>query len=158
MLQPGGDFYFLIVDLHGEKDTKRILRDLNAAFDRGDERLRAALGAANLMINAAACRALEEGDPRALGELMVEAQRLFDERIAPACPDELTSPVLHRVLASPALRTLAWGGKGVGSQGDGSAQIICRGVEERAALAAILERGEGVTCLPLTIPARPQGQ
>ena len=29
---------------------------------------------------------------------MIEAQAIFDQYAMPACPEELTSPVLHRVL------------------------------------------------------------
>jgi galactokinase len=81
---------------------------------------------------------------------MVEAQALFDERVAPASPAELAAPRLHAVLAHPALRELGYGGKGVGSQGDGSAQIVARGPDERTRLAAVLERDLDVRCWPLT--------
>ena len=39
----------------------------------------------------------------------------------------------------------------MGSQGDGSAQFVCRGAEERTMLASILEEDLGVSCLDLTI-------
>ena len=94
--------------------------------------------------------AVAAGDARALGELMTEAQDRFDRLVAPACP-ELAAPRLHAVLAHPALRELAWGGKGVGSQGDGSAQVVTRGPEERRALAERLADDLGVNGLPLTI-------
>lgn len=41
----------------------------------------------------------------------------------PACPSELTAPKLHGLLALEAVRG-QWGAKGVGSQGDGTAQVI----------------------------------
>lgn len=47
---------------------------------------------------------------------MNEAQRLFTARAAPLCPSQLTSPVLHAVLAHPPIQHLLYGGKGVGSQ------------------------------------------
>ena len=40
-------------------------------------------------------KAIEDGDAKELGRIMTEAQKLFDEKVAPACPDELESPVLH---------------------------------------------------------------
>jgi hypothetical protein len=52
----------------------------------------------------------------AAGELMCEAQCAFDERAAPLCPEQLSSPVLHLLLAHPALQAHIHGGKGVGSQ------------------------------------------
>ena len=80
---------------------------------------------------------------------MREAQQVFDRLVAPACP-ELEAPALQAALAHPAVRDLAFGGKGVGSQGDGAAQLLARGPEEREALASILTRDLGVACLPLT--------
>ncbi len=144
VLQPGRPLHLLIVDLMQEKDTRRILSDLRGRF----ERLRDALGQRNLEIVNRARLALEAGDGPALGAIMVAAQELFDRDVAPACP-LLAAPRLHAVLSHPAARDLAWGGKGVGSQGDGAAQFVCRGPKERDALAAAL--GPSVRCLPLTL-------
>jgi galactokinase len=69
-LNPGGEFFYLIVDLRGRKDTRRILRDLNEAFMGGDRGLREALGPLNRTILEAACRAVSDGDAKALGALM----------------------------------------------------------------------------------------
>ncbi len=153
-LSVGAPLSLLIVDLRRRKDTRRILADLNAAFlaAPGPARraLRCALGAQNLELVAGARAALEGGDAPRLGELMGEAQDLFDRAVAPACWGELEAPGLHALLSHPAVRRLTWGGKGVGSQGDGAAQLVCRGAEERAALVRALA-GESVDCLPLTI-------
>jgi mevalonate kinase len=150
VLCPGSTLHLLIVDLCHAKDTKRILADLNHAF--GDPRrkaLRAALGESNLELLGQARGALEAGDACAVGELMSEAQRRFDRDVAPAS-EELRAPLLHALIAQAAVRDLTWGGKGVGSQGDGAAQFVCRGVEERQALIERLG-GQGLRCLPLTI-------
>jgi len=161
VLRPGAPVPLLIVDLRGEKDTRRILSDLNACFTgRDDERrraLRAALGPDNAALVAGARRALESGDMCVLGGLMTEAQGLFDRCVTPACPSQLLAPRLHAVLAHPAVRRLAWGGKGVGSQGDGAAQLVCRGFEEREALGGELSGAFGMQCLPLTIEANANG-
>ncbi len=150
--------HLLVIDLRGRKDTRRILRDLNGCFpDTAGERaarVRAALGERNARLVACARDALVAGDGRALGSLMVEAQAVFDSEVAPACP-ELAAPRLHEVLAHPAIGELGWGGKGVGSQGDGCAQVVARGPEERDALAQRLYADLGVACMPLTIdPSR----
>jgi len=154
-LVAGGVLHLLIVDLQSAKNTRRILADLHACFrDRADPRcapLRAALGALNLTTVERAAAALAAGDARVLGELMSEAQAVFDRDVAPACPHELRAPKLHAVLEHPAAARFAWGGKGVGSQGDGTAQFVCRGAAERDELAAILEADAGVRCLPLTV-------
>jgi len=40
-------------------------------------------------------------------------------------------PLLHEILSNPNIQELIWGGKGVGSQGDGCAQFVTKGLEER---------------------------
>ncbi len=153
-LAPRRRVHLLVVDLRAAKDTRRILADLNACFpDAPGETaagVREALGPRNLALLARARAALEAGDASALGELMREAQEVFDALLVPACP-ELAAPRLHAVLAHPALLELAFGGKGVGSGGDGCAQLVARGPEESRALAERLARDLGVACWPLTL-------
>jgi galactokinase len=150
----GGRLHLLVVDLGRTKDTRRILADLNACFPGAEgavaRDVREALGPRNAAIVVEARGIVAAGDARALGALMTEAQAVFDRLVAPACP-ELRAPRLHEVLAHPAVRRLAWGGKGVGSQGDGSAQLVARDGAARAELAAALARDLGVGCLPLTL-------
>ena len=96
--------------------------------------MRDALGPRNEGLLARARAAVAGGDVRAVGALMTEAQAIFDAQVAPACP-ELRAPRLHEVLAHPAARELALGGKGVGSGGDGSAQLVLPSAAARDALA-----------------------
>lgn len=156
LLAPAAPLHLLIVDLGRSKDTRRILRDLNACFPEAPSALAAgvrdALGPRNAELVGRARVALEAGDAGTLGALMIEAQALFDARVAPACP-ELRAPRLHEILQHAAVRELAFGGKGVGSGGDGCAQLVCRGPEERDALARRLSEETGVVCLPLGIEA-----
>jgi UTP-glucose-1-phosphate uridylyltransferase/mevalonate kinase len=155
----GGDFHMLIVDLKRGKDTQKILADLNHAYpfpqtDR-DRAVHEYLGPVNAELVGRAREAIRAGDAQALGRLMTEAQALFDGRLAPACPDQLAAPMLHKVLAHEAIQDLVWGGKGVGSQGDGSAQLVARDAASRDRAAEILARDLGVECLPLDI-SRPR--
>jgi UTP-glucose-1-phosphate uridylyltransferase/mevalonate kinase len=154
-LPVGDDIHMVIVDLHGKKDTVKILAALNKAYPFADsEGARAAqefLGRGNRAIVDAAREALAQGDPRALGSLMREAQASFDAALGPLCPDELGSPILHRLLAEASIQDLIWGGKGVGSQGDGSAQFIARGEKEQKELIAALGT-LGFSALPLRLP------
>jgi galactokinase len=154
-LAPGAPIHLLVVDLGRGKDTRRILADLNACFpDTPGERaagVREALGEESRARVARAADAVRAGDARALGSEMREAQARFDEAIAPASPGELAAPRLHAVLAHPAVAELAWGGKGVGSQGDGCAQLVARDPEARATLAARLARELGVGTLTLDL-------
>lgn len=155
LLAAGQPLHLVIVDLQHHKDTRRILADLHAQFLAPDnERTRAlrdALGRGNLELTAAARTALAEGDAQRLGALMIEAQVRFDHDVAQACPSELSAPRLHAVLADAMVRELTWGGNGVGSQGDGAVQLVCRGTNERAALIDHLSAAGTMRCLPLTI-------
>ncbi len=156
-LRPGGDFYLLIADLCGKKDTVRILSDLNAAFPFAksprDKEVHGCLGAENRRILTSARALIEAGDAAGLGALMTEAQAVFDRHLMPVC-EELKSPRLHQVLADPEIRAWTFGGKGVGSQGDGCVQFICKSRRDRDALAGYLGRQYGMPCFELDI-ARP---
>ncbi|MBM3212637.1 GHMP kinase, partial [Candidatus Poribacteria bacterium] len=92
-LEPALPVYMVIADLKRGKNTKKILADLNYHFMKGDEeikkKLRYALGEANRKILMSARHIIEHGESRELGELMIEAQRLFDDCVMPACPSEL---------------------------------------------------------------------
>ncbi len=158
-VMPGGAIHLVLVDLGAQKDTQRILADLNSAYPaartaihRGVQEL---LGPINERIVDEAQRALRAGDARRLGELMTEAQALFDCYAMPASPQELAAPILHRVLSYPALGPHIWGGKGVGSQGDGSAQFVARSRADQQAVIDILRQELGMSAIPLTIGRSP---
>ena len=151
------DLHFVLADLNAQKDTRKILSDLNRCFPKAttqtDELVQELLGAVNKDLVSRAVQALRAGDAEGLGRLMSEAQRLFDQNAVPACPDELTAPVLHEVLDYEPLREHVWGGKGVGSQGDGSAQFVARSMADQQAAVELLENGLGLTCLNQTLRA-----
>eukprot|EP00753_Platysulcus_tardus_P021647 PLAT9076.1.p1 GENE.PLAT9076.1~~PLAT9076.1.p1 ORF type:complete len:660 (+),score=271.17 PLAT9076.1:265-1980(+) len=149
--------HYVIVDLGGDKSTVAILEALQAGYPTAaDERqagVHKLLGDINLRITEAARQALARSDGERLGELMKEAQAAFDALAAPLCPEQLTSPLLHRLLALDAIQPLIWGGKGVGSQGDGTAQLLARGSEQQAEVMRIVEEQLGMACYPLCIQA-----
>lgn len=154
-LQVPANMYFVIVDLNAEKDTTEILARLSRGFpypeseiERGVQEL---LGSINKRIVHEAVEALTSSNAARLGELMSEAQAEFDRLATPACPEELTAPVLHNALNLEALHPYVYGGKGVGSQGDGTAQFIVRSEADQKAAIEIIERELGMPCLPLTI-------
>lgn len=122
--------YWVFADLCAEKNTIKILRDLNRGFpfasNEMEEREQKALGEDNQRIINQAIEYMANGNAEGLGKLMVRAQALFDQAIAPMCLDELTSPKLHEVLADPVIKQWTYGGKGVGSQGDGSIQFLAK--------------------------------
>ena len=153
-LRVGATFHWVIANLMSSKDTIRILADLNRAypFAKNDmeRNVQQALGPDNMDITTRAVRLLEAGDAPGLGWLMKEAQENFDRKIMPACP-ELTAPVLHDVLRDPEIQKLVYGGKGVGSQGDGSVQFLAKGENEAKALQEYLLRQRGMPSFTLTL-------
>ncbi len=155
-VEPGGLFHWLVIDLCRRKDTVQILRDLNRCYpatpSEAARRVRFALGEFNERLHGLARHALESGDASALGACMGEAQRRFDADVVPASA-ALEAPRQRSVLSHPALRELAHGAKGVGSQGDGCVQVLCRGEAERRALAVRLESDLEVETHPLTLGA-----
>ncbi len=149
--------FLVIVDLKGTKDTKKILSGLNVAypFPTCDlhEGIHYLLGEYNELLMQNVLEAFkDEGlGAKRIGELMNEAQIQFDRFAIPACPDELTAPKLHKILEFPQIQGLIWGGKGVGSQGDGCAQFVCRDEASQQLLVEILENNFGVSTLKMKI-------
>jgi UTP-glucose-1-phosphate uridylyltransferase/mevalonate kinase len=154
-LQVNQALYFVIVDLQARKDTMEILNRLNRCYpyaenevERGVQEL---LGPINKRLVHQSMDALRDSDAPRLGALMTEAQVFFDRYATPACPEELTSPVLHHVLGYEPLKPYILGGKGVGSQGDGTAQFICPTESDQQAVIQILERDLHLPALKMTI-------
>lgn len=151
------DMFLVIVDLCAEKDTMEILNRLNRSYPVAETDLERGvqlyLGEINKRLVLEAKEALIEGNARRVGTLMEEAQCLFDHYVAPACPAELTAPVLHRVLAYEPIREYIWGGKGVGSQGDGTAQFIARSEIDQARVIEMIESDLEMPCWKLSIRA-----
>ncbi len=156
-VQPRNDIYMVVADLKAGKNTQKILADLNACYPKSGgkigEDVRYYLGPVNKEIAHRGREAVMDGDAERLGTLMTEAQRFFDMFMAPACPQELLSPKLHFVLSSPDISDLIYGGKGVGSQGDGCVQFVARGPEEQSRLL-IKMREMDLDPYPLTIYAQ----
>lgn len=136
--------HYVFADLMSHKDTVKILADLNKAYpfphNETEREVQDALGEQNREITGRAIRYMEQGEVEKLGALMDEAQDLFDRKLAPMCPEELTAPVLHSVLNDPQVRALVWGAKGVGSQGDGTVQFLAKDAESQTALIEYLEK------------------
>jgi mevalonate kinase len=140
-IAPGKDIHMLVADLNAKKDTIKILADLNRAYPfpqyPHDEMVHEYLGALNALIIKEAQQAIIDGDAPGLGRLMNIAQSDFDKHMMPMC-SELKSPVLHSVLDDTNIRDFVFGGKGVGSQGDGCVQFVTKGPEARAELMKYL--------------------
>ncbi len=156
-LRPKEDLYFVVVDLNAQKDTMRILSRLNRCYPFAENDLehgvQELLGPINKRIVEQAIEDIRTSNAQQVGTLMTEAQSFFDKYALPACPEELTSPVLHKVLNHKPLQPHIWGGKGVGSQGDGTAQFIVRSPADQQAVMDILERDFEMKSYRLTLRA-----
>ncbi len=119
--------HWVFADLGSEKDTIRILSDLNKAYPfattEAEQNLHKALGEWNHEMIERAMNYMATGQKEALGRLMTESEEMFDKFIAPMSP-ALWAPKLHEVLNDPKILPLVYGGKGVGSHGDGSVQFL----------------------------------
>ncbi len=145
--------YWVFADLCAEKDTIRILSDLNKSYPfattEAEQNLHKALGEWNHEIVDRAIRYMAEGNVQALGQLMTEAEEQFDKYIAPMSP-ALWAPKLHEVLHDPNILPLVYGGKGVGSHGDGSVQFLARSAESQQKLIDYLN-AQGMRAYALTL-------
>lgn len=143
-LTVGQDLYLVIVDLAGAKDTQQILTQLNHCYPVARNQIAAQvqhyLGKINQNLVRQAVIAIQQGDAEAIGSLMVQAQREFDRYLIPACPQQLKAPRLHQLLNYKLLQSYIYGGKGVGSQGDGTAQLIVRDQTSQAQAIALIQR------------------
>lgn len=153
-LRVGTTFYWVIANLMSSKDTIKILADLNKCYPYAsgeqERKVQEALGRDNLKLNEEVIKTLSEGKPEVVGALMTESQRNFDEKVAPVS-DELAAPVLHSVLNDPEIKRLTYGAKGVGSQGDGTAQFLARSEEDAAKLVRYLEDTKKMPAFTLTL-------
>ncbi len=151
------DMYLVIVDLGASKDTRLILSQLNHCYPFAENDLQRSvqhyLGPLSAEITQSAYEALRDGDAETVGKLMTRAQNEFDTHLIPACPSQLNAPVLHKVLNYAPIQPYIYGGKGVGSQGDGSAQFIAKDEDAQHKVIEIIENELNMSCLQLVIEA-----
>ncbi len=147
--------YFVFADLMAKKDTVKILGDLNRSFPFAetelDNQVHEALGIDNEKIVFDCIKAIETGDVEKVGKMMLKAQANFDKKVAPACPQELTSPVLHKVLEDEYIKSLSYGRKGVGSQGDGTVQVLAKDYESQQLIKKYFKKKLKMDAYDLTI-------
>ena len=145
--------YWVFADLCAEKDTIKILSDLNKAYPfattEEEKNLHKALGEWNHDIVKKAAEYMASGDAESLGKLMTSAEAMFDKYVTPMSP-ALWAPKLHQVLQDPNIQPWIWGGKGVGSHGDGSVQFLARSAEDQQQLIDYLN-SQGMKAYPLTL-------
>jgi UTP-glucose-1-phosphate uridylyltransferase/mevalonate kinase len=159
-LRVDGNLHFVIVDLQASKDTFEILNRLNRAYpvaeNETEHNVQLLLGKINKEIVLESVEAIQQNNAPALGKLMKSAQELFDQFATPMVPEQLTAPALHKVLNYPPIAPFIWAGKGVGSQGDGTAQFLTRSQDDQEKVVQIIESELMLQCLKLTIHAGPR--
>lgn len=153
-IKVGAVFHWVIANLMASKDTVKILADLNKCFpfaqNEQDSLVQEALGKDNQQICEEAVAALAAGDAMKLGALMNRWQENFDRKVMPAC-SELAGPVLHSILNDKTIKSMVLGGKGVGSQGDGSVQFLVQDDETGDRLQKYLLEEKGMPSYSLTL-------
>ena len=146
--------YWVFADLNGEKDTIKILADLNKGYpfasNEMEQREHDALGSLNREMVDRAIKYMAEGRVAELGALMTEAEDLFNSHVAPMSPEELAAPKLRAILADEVVKSLTYGGKGVGSHGDGSVQFLAKNAETQQQLIDYLAT-KGMAAYALTL-------
>ena len=154
-IKVGEDLHFVFADLMSHKDTIKILADLNRCFpfaqNEIEENVQMGLGKLNKEIIDDSLICIENGNVEGLGKLMIKAQEIFDKFVAPACPQELTSPILHKTLSNEYLQKLSYGCKGVGSQGDGTIQFLAKDKESQQLIKDYLNNELKMSAYTLTI-------
>lgn len=150
----GTDFHWVIADLMASKDTKKILSDLNACYPFPDNDLEANaqnyLGSINKEINEKAIKYFAEGNRVEIGKLLNYAQACFKKYIVPVS-EALNSPILDQILIDPVIQKLTYGGKGVGSQGDGCVQFLAKDAQCQKKLITYINKNLHMNAYPLTL-------
>ncbi|MDZ8185744.1 MAG: GHMP kinase [Nostoc sp. ChiSLP02] len=159
-LKVSEDLFFVIVDLGGSKNTQEILKQLNQCYpfatNQIQQNVQKYFGSISPKITLAAVEAIQQGNAELLGALMTKAQAEFDRYVIPACPSELTAKKLHLLLGHEPLQPYIFGGKGVGSQGDGTAQLIVKNQDSQTKAMEIIQRDfPQMQTLQLTISKLP---
>lgn len=66
-------------------------------------------------------------------------------------PHQLKSPNLHKVLEYEKIKPYIYGAKGVGSQGDGCCQLLCRSEKDAQVVMDIIKEDLHMSSMPCTI-------
>lgn len=147
--------YYVFADLNSHKDTIKILADLNRSYPYPESKIdlsvHKGLGEKNKDVVLKSIKYIESGDIENLGKMLTKAQNNFDKYVSIACKDELTSPILHKVLNDSYIKELSYGSKGVGSQGDGMVQILAKDYESQQKIKKYLDKKLHMTAYSLTI-------
>lgn len=143
------ELQFVLVDLQGEKDTKKILADLNCEFinelETNEHKLITALGSFNKCCVEEASKLLDSGDVLEFGHVLNKFQNSFDENVA-CFSEELRAPRLHKLMDYCSNMEGVIACKGIGSQGDGMAQILLDSCHSSSEITKNIRNKLGMDC------------
>ena len=118
----------VVADLNSKKNTSKIMKDFNSCFpyakDKKQKTVHDMVGIKNLKLVNKAAKYIQTGNKKKLGKIFNKIQKLID-RTYVVC-DELKAPKLHEVLKDKTIQKLSYGGKGIGSGGDGAVQVLAK--------------------------------
>lgn len=133
---------FVIADLNGFKDTKKILSTLHSCFPfpktPEEESVKYTLCEGNHHLVNEAIKAIENGDSKYLGEILIQAQTNLDNSGGRICK-ELEGPLLHKVMSDDTIKKHSYGSKGTGSNGDGSIVVLAKDKKSQTKLIQYLK-------------------
>lgn len=118
------DIYIVVANLMKQKNTTKILNDLNSNFS-DNKNMQYFLKEKNKEYVLKAKQYIENGNIKELGILLTNYQKDFDKNLMPIC-EELIAPTLHKTLNDKNVKQFIYGCKGCGSGGDGSIQFIAK--------------------------------
>ena len=144
---------FVLVDLNGNKNTTKILSDLNKAYvgDKGvlNNSIKQFLNQISNYYVDQVIESLNSNDIKTVGQLLNEYQMLFDEHLTQYC-DELKAPLLHNFIDCMKHHSDVLACKGVGSQGDGFAQILLTDKNKAREIIQFVNQKYGYQCYLIT--------
>lgn len=150
------DVNILIVDLNQKKDTKKIMDFFNNALRHkknfNNKLVYEILGEKNKFFIEAAINSLENGNLENFGKILTDYQKSID-KLGEYC-DELKAPTLHKLFSDTKINKLTYGYKGVGSGGDGSALLICKGKATQEELLKYIKKTYNMNSIKFCIKSR----
>lgn len=121
--------HFVVADLDGKKDTKKILSTLHSCFpfpkSKVEEKVKEVLCEKNKSLVKEMVYCMKNGDLEKIGRLMSYSQRLIDDSASLICTD-LKAPILHKIMEDSNIKMWSYGARGIGTNGDGSIEILAK--------------------------------
>lgn len=150
---PKEKIHILVADLKGDKDTAKIMSDLNNCFpfykNDNEKKVHQMVSLKNRRIVQDSVNCIEIGDLKKLGKNFRKMQKLKD-KCSVVC-SEFESPKLHSLLRDKTIKKLSYGAKDVGSGGDGCIEILAKNEQSKEKLKKYLENDLGLTTYSFTI-------